>query len=1029
MQYRAPRGTRDLLPGEIEKWHFLEDTFRKLSTLYGYGEIRTPYFEQTKLFARSVGEESDIVSKEMYTFKDRSGRSLTLRPEGTAAVVRAYLENNLKERPQPVKFYYIGPMFRYDRPQAGRYRQFHQVGLELFGAPHPVADAEIIIFCLNYFKALQIDDFNLELNSVGCPHCRPAYGEELRAYLRSLEKELCPDCRRRFEENPLRALDCKEARCRELVERAPLLPDRLCSGCRDHFEGLRSILDRLQIPYRLNPRLVRGLDYYSRTAFEFVPLVNKALGSLGGGGRYDYLVEYCGGPSVPGVGVALGIERLLTAAETAAEPPFAAPPPPLYIASAGEGLAPETLGLAEELRRLGIAVETELMERSLKGQMKFAGRKGFPAVLMIGSRELETNSVTLRCMESGEQEAVPREELPARLLQKGTAPSCGESIPGPPGGSAPAAGEPPGCGELRAADAGTEVALNGWVQRRRDHGGLLFIDLRDRTGLVQVVFNSEGDRELFAAAETLRSEYVVAVRGELRRRDRDQVNPALKTGEIELHAAHLEILNRSKTPPFYIEDGLHADENLRLRYRYLDLRRPENYRRLALRHRAVKLIRDYLDGRGFLEIETPALTRSTPEGARDYLVPSRTSPGAFYALPQSPQLFKQLLMVGGVERYFQIARCFRDEDLRADRQPEFTQIDIEASFLGRERLFALMEGLMARLYGELLDLELARPFPRLPYGEAISRYGTDKPDLRFGMELVDCSAPARESEFKIFRAALEAGGAVKALRVPGKGSLSRKELDDLAARAVDYGAKGLAWLIREEGGWRSPIAKFFSPGQLEQIGALAGAVPGDLLLFAAGEAAAGSEVLGRLRLDFAPPELPAEPHFLWVVDFPLFQYDPVAKGLSAAHHPFTAPREEDLPLLETEPLAVRSQAYDLVLNGVELGSGSDRIHHRETQLRVFRQLGLPEAAAMEKFSFLLEAMEYGAPPHGGIALGLDRLVALFSGDESIRQVIAFPKTAAGTCLLTGAPAAVSPRQLQELGLAVKSSSKDGGPGR
>jgi aspartyl-tRNA synthetase len=1030
LQYQAPRGTRDILAGEVEKWQHLEETFRKLSSLHGYTEIRTPLFEQTELFTRSVGEDSDIVSKEMYTFKDRSGRSLTLRPEGTAPVARAYLEHNLKDGPQPVKLYYIGPMFRYDRPQAGRYRQFHQVGLELFGASGPAADAEIITFSLKFLRALNIGDFVLELNSIGCPECRPAYREELLGYLRPLEEGLCPDCRRRFEGNPLRALDCKEERCRELVRQAPQMTDRLCPGCEAHFRQLREILDRLQVPYLLNPRLVRGLDYYSRTAFEFVPHSANAQGSLGGGGRYDYLVEYCGGPRVPGVGVAFGVERLLAAAPSAAAPLFTAGKPPLYIAAAGEGLAAEALSLAEELRRQGVAAEAELMERSLKGQMKYAGRKGFQTVLIIGSRELAEGTVTLRHMATGEQEEPSRKELLQNLLPGD--PCSGEAgltpLSGSSSGFAPEE-EPPGCGELRAADAGREVALHGWVQRRRDHGGLLFIDLRDRTGLVQLVFNSEGDRELFAAAETLRSEYVIAVRGEVVGRDPANVNPALETGEIEIQVSSLDILNQAKTPPFYIEDGLHADENLRLRYRYLDLRRPENYRRLALRHRAVKLIRDYLDSRGFLEIETPVLTRSTPEGARDYLVPSRTNPGSFYALPQSPQLFKQLLMAGGVERYFQIARCFRDEDLRADRQPEFTQIDIEASFLGRERLFAIVEGMMACLYGDLLGRELSLPFPRLPYSEAIARFGSDKPDLRFGMELVDCSEPARESEFKIFRAALEAGGAVKALRVPGKGDASRKELDDLVALAVEFGARGLAWLIRDAEGWRSPIAKFFSADLLDKIGEQTEAAPGDLILFAAGDAAACSGVLGRLRLHLAPEELSTEPHFLWVVDFPLFEYDPAEKRLNAAHHPFTSPHEEDLSLLEKEPLAVRSQAYDLVLNGVELGSGSNRIHRRETQLRIFKMLGLSEAEAMEKFSFLLEAFEYGAPPHGGIALGLDRLVALFTGDESIRQVIAFPKTAAGSCLLTGAPAPVAPQQLQELGITVRSASKDGGPNR
>ncbi len=1023
MQYQAPRGTRDIFAGEVEKWHFLEETFRKLSSLYGYTEMRTPIFEQTELFRRSVGEESDIVSKEMYTFEDRSGRSLTLRPEGTAPVVRAFLERNLKERPQPVKLYYIGPMFRYDRPQAGRYRQFHQVGLELLGAAGPAADAEIIALTLNFFQALHIEDFNLELNSVGCPDCRPAYREKLLSYLRPLEKELCGDCRRRFVNNPLRALDCKEERCRSLVREAPQMTAHLCGECESHYRQLREILDQLQISYQQNPRLVRGLDYYTRTAFEFVP---REGDSLGGGGRYDNLVEYCGGPPVPGVGVALGVERLLAAADAAAKPPFAAEKPPLFIAAAGEGLAAKTFILAEELRRQGLAVEIELMERSLKGQMKYAGRRGFSTVLIVGSRELDSGKISVRHMAGGEQEEVAREQLLEKLLPEGSrtgvrgAAFCGET-----GSSFDFGEEPPGCGELRAADTGREVTLHGWVQRRRDHGGLLFIDLRDRTGLIQLVFDSEGGGDIFARAETLRGEYVITVRGEVVRRDPANTNPTLKTGEIEIRVGFLEILNEAKTPPFYIEDGLHADENLRLRYRYLDLRRPESYRRLALRHRAVKLIRDYLDSRGFLEIETPMLTRSTPEGARDYLVPSRTAPGSFYALPQSPQLFKQLLMVGGVERYFQIARCFRDEDLRADRQPEFTQIDIEASFLGRERLFAIIEGMMACLYSDLLGRQLTLPFPRLPYSEAIERYGSDKPDLRFGMELVDCSEPARASEFKIFRAALEAGGVVKVLRVPGKGGASRKELDDLVALAVEFGARGLAWLIRDAEGWRSPIARFFNAELLDNIGERTGAVSGDLLLLAAGDAASCSEVLGRMRLHLAPEELAAEPHFLWVVDFPLFEYDPAEKRLNSAHHPFTAPCEEDLALLEKEPLKVRSQAYDLVLNGVELGSGSNRIHRREIQMRIFKMLGLSEAEAMEKFSFLLEAFEYGAPPHGGIALGLDRLAALFSGDESIRQVIAFPKTAAGSCLLTGAPAPVAPQQLQELSLNLKSAPKGG----
>ncbi len=1033
MKYKAPRGTRDILPEEAKKWHYLESMFMKFCDLYGFGEIRTPMFEQTELFARSVGEDSDIVSKEMYTFKDRSGRDLTLRPELTAAVARAYLEHNLGEKPQPIKLYYSGPMFRYDRPQAGRYRQFNQFGLEIFGSEHAAADVEVISFCYNFFRALHIENISIEINSVGCPACRPRYRENLVPYLENLENGLCDDCRNRYKNNPLRVLDCKQESCREQVKDAPRLVDHLCPDCATNFETVISLLTRLNIPYNLNPNLVRGLDYYTRTAFEISAGGAGAQASLCGGGRYDHLVEHIGGPQVPGVGVAFGVERIMLAMEwdkIKAEPGL-----PVFIATAGSGLEGEALALAAELRSGDVPAETDLLARSLKGQMKYSGRRGFSRVVIIGEKEIEQGLVTLRDMESGEQKEMPRRSLLDQLTGKAPVPGPAEEeggpldeaeviMPGRPGSHIEEAQKTHYCGKLDAGHVNKEVALAGWVGKRRDHGGLIFIDLRDRSGQVQLVFDQRQGKGLFQQAESLRSEYVVAVKGEVLRRSPETVNPSLPTGEIEVRVTAMEILNSSRTPPFYIEDNLNVDENLRLRYRYLDLRRPEMLKRLQLRHRAVKMIRDYMDRYDFLEVETPVLTRSTPEGARDFLVPSRVQGGEFYALPQSPQLFKQLLMVSGIERYFQIVRCFRDEDLRADRQPEFTQVDIETSFFSAENLFALTEGLVAELWEKIHGREIKRPFVRIPYREAMNRFGTDKPDLRYTMELADLEEPAGKSEFKVFKTALEDGGAVKGLRIPGGKRLSRKDLDDLTLQARQLGARGLAWAYVEEEGWRSPISKFFSEELIEEINIKMRAEPGDVLLFVADRWHTACTVLGHLRSKFAPADLPEEPHFLWVVDFPLFHYNEEEQRYDSDHHPFTAPRPEDMDLLEKEPLSVRARAYDLVLNGVEIGGGSMRIHDAATQAKIFGLLGLSEEESREKFGFLLEALSYGAPPHGGIALGLDRLAALLSGDDSIRQVIPFPKTATASCLMTGAPSLVSEKQLEELGIKMAPEKED-----
>ncbi|GEM_PF-374 len=1039
MNYRAPRGTRDILPEEAEKWHYLEETFKKFCDLYGFGEIRTPMFEQTELFARSVGEDSDIVSKEMYSFKDRRGRDLTLRPELTAAVARAYLENNLGERPQPIKLFYSGPMFRYDRPQAGRYRQFNQFGLEIFGSEQAVADVEIIAFCYNFFRALQIENLSIELNSVGCPACRPRYRETIIPILEQVEGELCGDCRNRYKNNPLRVLDCKEEKCQSLVADAPRLIDHLCEDCENSFEQVKALLEKLQIPFHLNPKLVRGLDYYTRTAFEITAGEKGAQASLCGGGRYDHLVEHIGGPYVPGVGVAFGVERVLLTMDWDKVMPD--PCPPVFITAAGEGMEKEALALAHELRDQGIAAETDLLQRSLKAQMKYAGRRGYKEVVILGEAEITRGRLALRNMETGEQVDLSRKDLIDKLLEERSsgnrnvtgevdvveekAPDHGEDAEVLLPEDGERAVKTHYCGNLDLKHVGKKVRLCGWVGKRRDHGGLIFIDLRDRSGVMQLVFDQKQGIEMFRQAEGLRSEYVISVEGEVVRRSEETVNPALPTGEIELKTDFLEILNTSKTPPFYIEDGVKVDDNLRLRYRYLDLRRPEMLKKMQLRHRAVKLIRDFLDHYEFMEIETPMLTRSTPEGARDFLVPSRLQSGSFYALPQSPQLFKQLLMVSGIERYFQIVRCFRDEDLRADRQPEFTQVDIETSFVSTEQLFAIMEDLMAALWKEFFGIDLKRPFLRIPYHEAMDRFGSDKPDVRYGMELVNLNDPAGRSEFKVFRSALESGGAVKGLCVSGSGErMSRKDLDDLTLFARQLGAKGLAWAVVEKEGWRSPIAKFFDQELIDEINSEMGASSGDLLLFMADQWQTACEVLGHLRTRLAPTEISSKPHFLWVVDFPLFHYNEEEQRYDSDHHPFTAPKDEDVHLLEKDPLSVRAQAYDLVLDGVEIGGGSTRIHNREEQSKIFNLLGLTEEESRGKFGFLLEALNYGAPPHGGIALGLDRLIALLTGDDSIREVIPFPKTAAASCLMTGAPAAVSEKQLEELGIMLKESGED-----
>ncbi len=578
------------------------------------------------------------------------------------------------------------------------------------------------------------------------------------------------------------------------------------------------------------------------------------------------------------------------------------------------------------------------------------------------------------------------------------------------------------CGLVNETMTGENVTVMGWVQRRRDLGQLIFIALRDRTGIVQVVIDGNSEEEIFKKAETVRSEYVLAVTGKVALRTEENINESMKTGKIEIIAEQMKILSESDTPPFQVEDNINVNDELRLKYRYLDLRRPSIFKNIQLRHNVVKTVRDFLSDEGFLEIETPMLQKSTPEGARDYLVPSRVHPGSFYALPQSPQLFKQLLMVSGVDRYYQIARCFRDEDLRADRQPEFTQIDMELSFIDIDDIMDVNERLIKKVFKEILGVDVKTPFRRMTWREGMDRFGSDKPDLRFGMELKNITEVVKDTEFVVFKNAIANGGSVRAINAEGCGHFPRKQIDSLVEFVKTYKAKGLAWIvINDDGSIKSQIAKFFTEEKMAEIVKAMDGKPGDLILICADKDKVVFDSLGALRLELAKRlnlTKPDDYNFLWITEFPMFEWDEEENRWTAEHHPFTSPMDEDLPLLDTDPGKCRAKAYDMVLNGVELGGGSIRIHRRDIQNKIFNLLGFTDEQAQERFGFLLDAFKYGVPPHGGLAFGLDRMVMLMAGATTIRDVIAFPKVKDASCLLTNAPDVVDEKQLEELSIAI-----------
>ncbi len=890
----------------------------------------------------------------------------------------------MQREPQPVKLYTQARMYRYATPQKGRYREHWQQSVEAIGSDDPAIDAEVIQLYVEVLRRLGVKQWELQLNSIGDANCRPAYVEKLVEWLDANDSSLDDEARQK---RATARSASSTSRARASVRRSPTRrrsANRSATPASSTSPKCAAISMRSACRTPLEPTLVRGLDYYTRTTFEFVGPEEGAQSTICAGGRYDGLIEELGGPPTPGIGFGAGVERLLQALEHEGITAAASRARPLLRDRARARIAlPRSPSSPSCARR-------RLVRRRL--------RRALAQGSAHAARAFGRARVRARSRGRRDDQARRRRAGRARREGRGYGARVNEW-------------RDTYCGDVTADDVGKRLTLAGWTARRRDHGGLVFIDLRDHTGLVQLVVNPDRAPEAAAVAHDVRSEFVLRARGEVVPRAPDAVNPNLPTGAIEVQVDELEIVSRSDPLPFQLDEE-NVDENVRLRYRYLDLRRERMQRNMRLSANVIASIRRTMDEQGFIDVWTPSMTRGTPEGARDFLVPVRLQPGKFFALAQSPQLFKQLFMVGGLDRYYQIATCWRDEDLRADRQFEFRQLDLELAFPVREDVLDVLERVVVAAFEASGKTPPARPFPRLAYAESMLRYGTDKPDVRFGLEIQDATEITRGSEFGVF-----AGAPVVRYLVAPR-AFSRAELGRLEEFAKEWGAKGLAYLVVDESGEvRSPIAKFLSEQELEAFRA----PPGSTVLFVADSEPMVERVLGALRSHLGA-ELglidDTQEAFLWVLDFPLFLHDEDTGQWTFVHHPFTAPMPEHEDRIESDPGSALSQHYDLIWNGWELGSGSIRIHRREVQERVFRAMGMSDEEAQAKFGWFLNALRMGAPPHGGFALGIERFVALMAGESNIREVIAYPKTASGSDPLTGAPTPIPQEVLSELGIKV-----------